>query len=232
MEAAPLPRGLVPDGGWGLRKRCASSCCWRSPRWRGRPHPRRRPEVATALGMTSQPRWWNRAGTDRPPSGAPTQKSCAATGRRQAWRSGISAGTAGRRFCAAGWPASWTIGRRAYTDAFEIICCHCGDDPDLVYSAVSSRVQLVRGPYPIMEASAHTRHTSGRMPGLSQGWRRRSLWPKPEAAGHRLLRLTGGVCFASSHREDAAARLEVEAEGVSNELESRFQRPRRHRGSR
>jgi hypothetical protein len=36
-----------------------------------------------------------------------------------------------------------------YTDAFEIICCNCGDDPDLDYREVSPRLQLVRGPYPI-----------------------------------------------------------------------------------
>jgi hypothetical protein len=29
------------------------------------------------------------------------------------------------------------------TGAFEIICCNCGDDPDLDYSAVSPRLQLV-----------------------------------------------------------------------------------------
>jgi hypothetical protein len=51
-----------------------------------------------------------------------------------------------------------------YTDAFEIICCDCGDDPDLDYSAVSPRLQLVRGPYPIAEGvrayQAHLRlHT-------------------------------------------------------------------------
>ena len=36
-----------------------------------------------------------------------------------------------------------------YTDAYEIICCDCGDDPDLDYWEVSPRLQLVRGPYPI-----------------------------------------------------------------------------------
>ena len=36
-----------------------------------------------------------------------------------------------------------------YTDVFEIICCDCGDDPDLDYSEVSPRLQRVRGPYPI-----------------------------------------------------------------------------------
>ena len=36
-----------------------------------------------------------------------------------------------------------------YTDVYEIICCDCGDDPDLDYREVSPRLQLVRGPYPI-----------------------------------------------------------------------------------
>ena len=36
-----------------------------------------------------------------------------------------------------------------YTDMFELICCDCGDDPDLGYREVSPRLQLVRGPYPI-----------------------------------------------------------------------------------
>jgi len=37
------------------------------------------------------------------------------------------------------------------TDAFEIVCCGCGDDPGLDYREVSSRLQLVRGPYPIKD---------------------------------------------------------------------------------
>ena len=50
------------------------------------------------------------------------------------------------------------------TDAFEIICCDCGDDPDLDYLAVSPKFQLVRGPYTIAEGvrayQAHLRlHT-------------------------------------------------------------------------
>ena len=36
-----------------------------------------------------------------------------------------------------------------YTDVYEIVCCDCGDDPDLDYRDVSARLQLVRGPYPI-----------------------------------------------------------------------------------
>ena len=48
-----------------------------------------------------------------------------------------------------------------YTDAFEIICCNCGDDPDLDYCEVSPRLQLVRGPYSIAEgAAAYDAHLS------------------------------------------------------------------------
>lgn len=36
-----------------------------------------------------------------------------------------------------------------YTNAFEIICCDCGDDPGLDYRDVSAELQRVRGPYPI-----------------------------------------------------------------------------------
>jgi len=35
------------------------------------------------------------------------------------------------------------------TDAFELICCECGDNPYLDYSQVSPRLQQLRGPYPI-----------------------------------------------------------------------------------
>jgi hypothetical protein len=36
-----------------------------------------------------------------------------------------------------------------YTDAYELICCDCGDDPDLDYQQVSPQLQRIRGPYPI-----------------------------------------------------------------------------------
>jgi hypothetical protein len=36
-----------------------------------------------------------------------------------------------------------------YADVFELICCGCGDDPELDYREVAPRLQLVRGPYPI-----------------------------------------------------------------------------------
>ena len=34
-----------------------------------------------------------------------------------------------------------------YTDAFELICCDCGDHPDLDYRDVSPELQRIRGPY-------------------------------------------------------------------------------------
>jgi hypothetical protein len=36
-----------------------------------------------------------------------------------------------------------------YTDVFELICCECGDDPDLDYREVSPSLRRVRGPYPV-----------------------------------------------------------------------------------
>jgi hypothetical protein len=38
--------------------------------------------------------------------------------------------------------------------AFELICCECGDNPDLDYSEVSPRLQQIRGPYTIAEGLA------------------------------------------------------------------------------
>jgi hypothetical protein len=34
-----------------------------------------------------------------------------------------------------------------YTDAFELICCECGDHPYLDYREVTPRLQRLRGPY-------------------------------------------------------------------------------------
>jgi hypothetical protein len=49
-----------------------------------------------------------------------------------------------------------------YTDAFELICCDCGDDPGLDYRDVSLRLRQIRGPYPIAAGIAaydeHVRH--------------------------------------------------------------------------
>jgi hypothetical protein len=49
-----------------------------------------------------------------------------------------------------------------YTDAFELICCDCGDDPGVAYRDVSPRLRQIRGPYPIAAGIAaydkHVRH--------------------------------------------------------------------------
>ena len=34
-----------------------------------------------------------------------------------------------------------------YRDAFEIVCCDCGDHRYLGYSGISPRLQRIRGPY-------------------------------------------------------------------------------------
>jgi hypothetical protein len=36
-----------------------------------------------------------------------------------------------------------------YTEAFELICCDCGDDPDLDYREVAPQFQRIRGSYPL-----------------------------------------------------------------------------------
>jgi hypothetical protein len=46
-----------------------------------------------------------------------------------------------------------------YTNAFELICCQCGDHPYLDYREVSPRLRQIRGPY-TMEAglAAYEQH--------------------------------------------------------------------------
>jgi hypothetical protein len=46
-----------------------------------------------------------------------------------------------------------------YTDLYELICCYCGDDPDLDYQHVSPVLRRIRGPYPIAAGiGAYGRH--------------------------------------------------------------------------
>ena len=45
------------------------------------------------------------------------------------------------------------------TDAFELICCECGDHPYLDYSEISPRLQRIRGPYTMRAGlAAHEKH--------------------------------------------------------------------------
>jgi hypothetical protein len=41
-----------------------------------------------------------------------------------------------------------------YTGMYEVICPSCGDDPQLDYSQVPSRLQGLRGPHPLAAALA------------------------------------------------------------------------------
>ena len=58
-------------------------------------------------------------------------------------------------------PARMVQGRPegGYTDAYELICCDCGDDPGLDYREVSPQLRRIRGSYPIAAGvAAYGRH--------------------------------------------------------------------------
>ena len=59
-------------------------------------------------------------------------------------------------------PAARIVEGRAeggYTDAFELICCECGDHPYLDYCEVTPRLQRIRGPYTMREGlAAYEKH--------------------------------------------------------------------------
>ena len=46
-----------------------------------------------------------------------------------------------------------------YTDAYELICRDCGDDPELDYRDISADLQRIRGPYLLAAGiEAHRQH--------------------------------------------------------------------------
>jgi len=46
-----------------------------------------------------------------------------------------------------------------YTDSYELICCDCGDNPELDYRDVSADFQRIRGPYTVAAGiSAYVQH--------------------------------------------------------------------------
>jgi hypothetical protein len=52
-----------------------------------------------------------------------------------------------------------------YTCLFEIVCCDCGDDPDLDYRDVSPKLQRIRGPYPMAAGvTAYVKHVDQHPP--------------------------------------------------------------------
>ena len=65
-----------------------------------------------------------------------------------------------------------------YTDAYELICCDCGDDPGLDYRDVAPRFQRIRGPYTLPAGIAaygqhdRLRHRQQPIPAANGTWRR------------------------------------------------------------
>jgi len=59
-----------------------------------------------------------------------------------------------------------------YTTMFEIVCCYCGDHPDLDYRDVSPNLQRIRGPYPVAAGVAayeqHLRRHPRRRPRMTR----------------------------------------------------------------
>ena len=46
-----------------------------------------------------------------------------------------------------------------YTDDYELVCCDCGDNPDLEYRDASPALQRIRGPYAFVAGvAAYRRH--------------------------------------------------------------------------
>ena len=67
-----------------------------------------------------------------------------------------------------------------YTDAYELVCCDCGDDPDLDYREILPELQRVRGPYTFAAGIA----AYGMHVGLQHG-------QQPVSAANQTRRRTG-----------------------------------------
>jgi len=69
---------------------------------------------------------------------------------------------------------------RGYLDAFELICCECGDDPDRAYPEVSSALQRIRGPYPIAAGiAAYEKHVQHHRQHATGSGERSAAWGSP-----------------------------------------------------
>ena len=69
-----------------------------------------------------------------------------------------------------------------YTDAYELVCCECGDHPDTDYREVSSGLRQIRGPYPFVAGiAAYQSHVSRYHGGQATTTRaaRRDRSPRP-----------------------------------------------------
>ena len=78
-----------------------------------------------------------------------------------------------------------------YTDAYELVCCDCGDHPDLDHRDISPELQRIRGPYTFAAGIAaygeHVRLRHRPQPVREAGQRRRSKvsTPAPASPGGR-----------------------------------------------
>jgi hypothetical protein len=73
---------------------------------------------------------------------------------------------------------AWIVAGRpegGYTDAFEVICCDCGDHPGQDYSEVAAELQQIRGPYPIADGVAAYEKHLGRHRRLARASQHRTL---------------------------------------------------------
>ena len=77
--------------------------------------------------------------------------------------------------CAGGRPTVEGRPEGGWPGEFEIVCCDCGDNPDLDYRDVSPALQRIRGPCPI---------TAG-VPAYARHARRH---PGPRDSGERVIR--------------------------------------------
>ncbi len=63
-----------------------------------------------------------------------------------------------------------------YTDTYEIVCCDCGDHPELDYREISPELQRIRGPYPFAAGvTAYVKHVSWHSRRQAMHWSGRRL---------------------------------------------------------
>jgi hypothetical protein len=103
-----------------------------------------------------------------------------------------------------------------YNDAFEIVCCDCGDHPDLDYSEVPPELRQVRGPYSVADGIAayvahvgryHQQPAAGGRETASAAVMERSLGAGLESASAAVMERSLGRRFGASagrHHETSA----------------------------
>ena len=66
-----------------------------------------------------------------------------------------------------------------YTDSYELVCCDCGDNPELDYRDISTALQRIRGPYTVAAGIAvygrhvRLRHQQRPITTANPTWRRK-----------------------------------------------------------